>query len=73
MASRFEFSYLVSSISIPARRAHTWMAAAALVLVPGCAFAADLPAPVTKAPLVAQAYDWTGFYVGGHIGIATGH
>src|SRR5580658_3898623 len=31
----------------------------------GRAIAADLP---VKAP----AYDWTGFYVGGHIGYATG-
>jgi len=49
------------------------MGAAALVLVPGCALAADLSAPVTKAPLVAQAYDWTGFYVGGQTGIAMGN
>jgi high affinity Mn2+ porin len=37
------------------------------------AFAADLSAPVTKAPLVAQAYDWTGFYVGGNVALATGN
>jgi len=31
--------------------------------------AADLP---VKAPPSAADYDWTGFYVGGHIGLATG-
>jgi high affinity Mn2+ porin len=31
--------------------------------------AADLP---VKAP-PASGYDWTGFYVGGHVGLATGH
>jgi high affinity Mn2+ porin len=30
---------------------------------------ADLP---VKAPPAATDYDWTGFYVGGHIGLATG-
>jgi outer membrane immunogenic protein len=34
------------------------------------ASAADLPARVySKAPIVAQVYDWTGFYVGGNVGI----
>jgi outer membrane immunogenic protein len=34
-------------------------------------FAADLAAKYTKAPaLVAPIYNWTGFYVGGHIGVA---
>jgi high affinity Mn2+ porin len=32
--------------------------------------AADLP---VKAPPVATDYDWTGFYVGGHAGVATGN
>jgi opacity protein-like surface antigen len=34
-----------------------------------CAAAADLPAvpaPAYKAPAAAPAYDWTGFYIGGH-------
>src|SRR4051812_234222 len=40
---------------------------AGLGSVPG--FAADLPPRVpTKAPAIAQVYDWTGFYVGGHAG-----
>ena len=34
------------------------------------ALAADMPvkAPVRKAPMVAPVYDWSGFYVGAHIG-----
>lgn len=34
---------------------------------------ADLPvlAPA-KAPIASPAYDWSGFYVGGHVGYATG-
>jgi outer membrane immunogenic protein len=39
------------------------------------AFAADLPArPYTKAPVMAvdPAYDWSGFYIGGHVGYLWG-
>ena len=38
------------------------------------ALAADMPlkAPVTKAPIAAPPYDWSGFYVGGHIGYLWG-
>jgi outer membrane immunogenic protein len=34
------------------------------------ASAADMPvkAPVYKAPIMAPVYNWTGFYIGGHIG-----
>jgi len=40
---------------------------AGLGSVPG--FAADLPQRLrTKAPVVAPVYDWTGFYIGGHVG-----
>ena len=42
-----------------------------LLTVPG-AFAADLSA-AAKAPLIAQAYDWTGSYLGGHAGLAFGN
>ncbi len=46
------------------------------VVLATCPFvaAADLPVsyPV-KAPPVVDLYDWTGFYVGGHIGLATGN
>jgi hypothetical protein len=36
-------------------------------------FAADMPvkAPVFKAP-AATAYDWTGFYLGGNVGVGVG-
>jgi len=38
--------------------------------------AADLSAvnamPV-KAPPLSQSYDWSGFYVGGHLGLAAGN
>jgi high affinity Mn2+ porin len=48
--------------------------AAAFIAAP--ASAAELPLPV-KAPLLVQApvpqlYDWTGFYAGGHLGMAWG-
>ena len=36
--------------------------------------AADIPAPVYKAPPVAiVAYNWNGFYVGGHFGWGWAH
>jgi outer membrane immunogenic protein len=47
-------------------------AAVALVAMAGSASAADMAArPYTKAPAYAPAspiYNWTGFYIGGHIG-----
>ncbi|ETR75654.1 membrane protein [Afipia sp. P52-10] len=49
------------------------LAAAAAVLVAAPALAADMRAPVYKAPPpaptpVAQVYNWTGFYIGAHVG-----
>jgi outer membrane immunogenic protein len=47
------------------------LGAAALIATAGSAFAADMPARTyTKAPITPpQAiYNWTGFYIGGHIG-----
>lgn len=40
----------------------------AVTLAGGSALAADVAAPVYKAPLPARAYDWSGPYVGGHLG-----
>ncbi len=34
--------------------------------------AADVPAPVYKAPVAVAAYNWTGFYVGGNAGVSAG-
>ena len=46
---------------------------AALLLSPMPAFAADLaPAPVEPVVPVVTPYNWTGFYVGAHIGYAWG-
>jgi high affinity Mn2+ porin len=43
--------------------------AAACLLISAKSFAADLP---VKVPLPYE-YDWTGFYVGGHVGLALGN
>jgi high affinity Mn2+ porin len=42
--------------------------AVAALLIAGSAAAADLP---MRMPPAAPAYDWSGFYVGGHIGFAS--
>src|SRR5580704_2748266 len=44
------------------------------VAAAGSAFAADIPAPVYKAPVVAPvvAYSWSGCYVGGSAGYGWG-
>jgi high affinity Mn2+ porin len=48
--------------------------AATSVLVAPSARASDLSTPfAVKAPAWPETYDWTGFYVGGHIGLALGH
>jgi high affinity Mn2+ porin len=47
----------------------TFVAGIAVVALAGSAEAGDLP---VKAPPVPAAYDWTGFYVGGHLGYAGG-
>lgn len=45
---------------------------AATLLTAGVASAADLKAPVYKAPPLAPVYNWTGFYVGANAGIGLG-
>lgn len=44
------------------------LAAAAIVLGTASVQAADLAAQYTKAPAMAPAYNWTGFYVGANVG-----
>ena len=44
------------------------LAVASIVLGTASAHAADLAAQYTKAPAMAPAYNWTGFYVGGNVG-----
>src|SRR3954452_20812445 len=44
------------------------LAAAGVVLGSASVQAADLAAHYTKAPMMATAYSWTGFYVGGNVG-----
>ncbi len=38
------------------------------VLASGSALAADLSVPLARAPVAAATYDWSGVYVGGHVG-----
>jgi len=44
------------------------LAVAMVVLGTASVRAADLAAHYTKAPMMAAAYNWTGFYVGGNVG-----
>src|SRR5690242_16535794 len=52
------------------------LAALLAVMNPVGAFATDLPLPMPAkappAPIVAPPYDWSGFYVGGHLGYLWG-
>ncbi|MCK1652107.1 porin family protein [Bradyrhizobium sp. 149] len=48
------------------------LAVTAVVLGSASVQAADLAAQYTKAPMMAAAYNWTGFYVGGNVGGAWG-
>jgi high affinity Mn2+ porin len=52
------------------RTCRTGSFCAVIALFGSEACAADLP---VKAPPAATDYDWTGFYVGGHVGLATGN
>lgn len=44
------------------------LAVASVVLGAASVHAADLAAHYTKAPVMAPAYNWTGFYVGANVG-----
>lgn len=46
----------------------TVAAAAVLIGLNGAAFAADLPVKARPLPPIVAAPDWSGFYVGGHVG-----
>ena len=47
---------------------------AASLLAANTASAADIAArPYTKAPILAQVFSWTGFYVGGNVGYGRSH
>jgi high affinity Mn2+ porin len=48
-----------------------FIAGVSLIAFAGGAFAADVNLP-TKAPPAPAAYDWSGFYIGGHLGYAAG-
>jgi opacity protein-like surface antigen len=48
-------------------------AALASLGMAGTAYAADLPIGPTKAPVVASFFDWTGCYLGGHVGGGWSH
>ncbi|MBR1272908.1 porin family protein [Bradyrhizobium sp. AUGA SZCCT0222] len=54
------------------RQTSLWLSAAALgALLPTASRAADLPVKAVPAPVVAV-YNWTGFYIGGHVGYGQG-
>ena len=73
MAARVESSIsLKTAIKTASKRAcASWAAAFALVASDG--FAADFSISAKEAPPSSPAYDWSGFYVGGHAGLAGGH
>jgi high affinity Mn2+ porin len=48
-----------------------FIAGVSLIALAGRAFPADVNLP-TKAPTAPAAYDWSGFYIGGHLGYASG-
>jgi outer membrane immunogenic protein len=48
----------------------TLLLASSAIVFAGSSFAADLtPRMPVKAPVIAAAYNWTGCYVGGHVGV----
>src|SRR5882757_8198686 len=61
----------VRPMTCPRRSLHKILAGAAVgaITLGGSAVAADLP---LKAPQYGPAFDWSGFYVGGHSGYSRG-
>ena len=61
--------------AVVSRRFLVWVAGLTVTALGAIApaTAADLPAFPVKAPPVTGLYDWTGFYVGGHMGYAGGN
>ena len=59
------------AVSGPARLWRPFIVVAWLGALAGSATAADLPVKAPP-PALAATYDWSGFYVGGHIGYSTG-
>jgi outer membrane immunogenic protein len=46
---------------------------ASVALLASPAFSADIPpAPAYRAPVIIPAYNWSGFYLGGHVGWGSG-
>src|SRR5215467_5150432 len=56
-----------------AKLARATSTAAFLAAAPAMAADVSMPGKASWQPAVAQAYDWTGLYVGGHLGYAWGH
>ena len=63
---------LVSATSVTGKYDEAVLGAAALAAMAAPALAADMPPrPYTKAPAYTApqvVYNWTGFYIGGHVG-----
>jgi outer membrane immunogenic protein len=65
---------LLENWGLMSRLSVAFIAAVSAIAVTQVASAADIPvkAPVTKAPIAAPPYDWTGVYVGGYLGYLWG-
>src|SRR5712675_1187277 len=71
---------LALKISTPMnRRSKSWErvfagAGLGMLVLDGPAMAADIPVRMpAKAPYIQSVFDWTGFYLGGHLGYGRGH
>src|SRR5262249_54779407 len=70
MRCRVQRIRIVGPAAITTLARVTWTAA---VLAAGPALAAGMTVKAPWQPPVVQLYDWTGLYVGGHLGYAWGH